>query len=147
MHFMSALLGVYRAEIGLVILALMFVEFVRERYSPTVVSVLGACAYAALGLLDEKGLFSVFSNSAPLTIGAMFVLAGAWFLLKLLTGFVHRFSSQYAARRLTMQKVATFAKFFIFIGWGICPAGNPVETAQTLTGDPLVASRAASIRL
>ena len=25
MHFMSALLGVYRAEIGLVILALMFV--------------------------------------------------------------------------------------------------------------------------
>ena len=77
MHFMSALLGVYRAEIGLVILALMFVEFVRERYSPTVVSVLGACAYAALGLLDEKGLFSVFSNSAPLTIGAMFVLAGA----------------------------------------------------------------------
>ena len=31
MHFMSALLGVYRAEIGLVILALMFVEFVRER--------------------------------------------------------------------------------------------------------------------
>src|SRR3546814_14995721 len=70
----------------LVILALMFVAFVRERYSPTVVSVVGACAFALLGLLDEKDLFPVFSNSAPLTVGAMFVLSGP--LIR--TGTVHR---------------------------------------------------------
>ncbi|NWK97774.1 SLC13 family permease [Sphingobium lactosutens] len=77
MHFITALLGIYRAEIGLLILACMFVAFVRERYSPTVIAVVGACAYGVLGLLDEKAMFSVFSNSAPLTVGAMFVLSGA----------------------------------------------------------------------
>jgi di/tricarboxylate transporter len=77
MHFITALLGIYRAEIGLIILACMFVAFVRERYSPTVIAVVGACAYGALGMLDEKAMFSVFSNSAPLTVGAMFVLSGA----------------------------------------------------------------------
>jgi hypothetical protein len=30
-----------------------------------------------LGLLDEKGAYGVFSNSAPLTVGAMFILSGA----------------------------------------------------------------------
>jgi di/tricarboxylate transporter len=77
MHFITALLGIYRAEIGLIILAAMFIAFVRERYSPTVVSVVGACAFAVLGLIDEKQFFSVFSNGAPLTVGAMFVLSGA----------------------------------------------------------------------
>jgi di/tricarboxylate transporter len=94
MQAVSALLGAYRAEIGLLILLLMFVEFVRERYPATVVAVLGACAYAALGLIDEKGLFSVFSNSAPLTIGAMFVLTGA--LIR--TGTINRVADIIMAR-------------------------------------------------
>lgn len=94
MHFIAALLGVYRAEIGLFILVCMFIAFVRERYSPTVVAVLGACSYAALGLIDEKSLFSVFANSAPLTIGAMFVLTGA--LIR--TGVINRVADLIMAR-------------------------------------------------
>ena len=77
MTFIAALIGGHRAEIALIILALMFVAFVRERYTPTVVAVVGACTYGALGLLDEKAIFSVFSNSAPITVGAMFILSGA----------------------------------------------------------------------
>lgn len=73
----SGFITAHQAMIGLIILIVLFVEFVRERYPVAVISVFGACAYAALGLLDEKSLFSVFSNSAPLTIGAMFVLSGA----------------------------------------------------------------------
>ncbi|WP_150290102.1 SLC13 family permease [Sphingobium estronivorans] len=107
MHFITALMGVYRAEIGLLILALMFIAFVRERYSPTVVSVVGACAYAVLGLIDEKGLFSVFSNSAPLTVGAMFILSGA--LVR--TGTINRVADLITARaerhpRLAMAELA-----------------------------------------
>lgn len=117
MQFISALLGVYRAEVGLLILALMFVEFMRERHSPTVVAVIGACAYAALGLIDEKGLFSVFSNSAPLTIGAMFVLTGA--LIR--TGTINRVADVIMARaekhpRLAIAEVmlgATVASAFL----------------------------------
>jgi di/tricarboxylate transporter len=107
MHFITALLGVYRAEIGLAILALMFIAFVRERYSPTVIAVVGACAFALLGLLDEKSLFSVFSNSAPLTVGAMFVLSGA--LIR--TGVINRAADLIMARakkhpRLALAEVA-----------------------------------------
>ena len=102
MHFITALIGVYRAEIGLVILALMFVAFVRERYSPTVVSVVGACAFALLGMLDEKDLFSVFSNSAPLTVGAMFVLSGA--LIR--TGTINRVADLVMARAQRHPRLA-----------------------------------------
>lgn len=107
MHFITALLGVYRAEIGLLILALMFIAFVRERYSPTVIAVVGACAFALLGLLDENSLFSVFSNSAPLTVGAMFVLSGA--LIR--TGVINRVADLIMARakkhpRLALAEVA-----------------------------------------
>ncbi|MEK7343109.1 MAG: SLC13 family permease [Pseudomonadota bacterium] len=94
MHFLTALIGIYRAEIGLLILAAMFLAFVRERYSPTVVAVVGACAFALLGLIDEQSLFSVFSNSAPLTVGAMFVLSGA--LIR--TGVISRVADRIMAR-------------------------------------------------
>lgn len=67
----------HSAVIGLVILAIMFVEFMRERYPVSVVSLLGACAFLATGLLDAPGLFSSFSNSAPIAIGAMLILSGA----------------------------------------------------------------------
>lgn len=63
--------------IGLFVLAGMFAAFVWERFSPSVVAVAGAGTMLALGLLDEKGAFAVFSNSAPLTVGAMFILSGA----------------------------------------------------------------------
>ena len=68
------------AVIGLIILAVMFVEFLRERYPVSVVSLLGACAFLATGLLDADGLFSAFSNSAPIAIGAMLILSGALML-------------------------------------------------------------------
>ena len=65
-------------------------------------------------------------------VTSLFVLAGAWFLLKLLSGFVNRFSSQYAARRLAMQKVATFAKFFIFIATGVIVIALSFRVDSTL---------------
>ncbi|WP_298402041.1 SLC13 family permease [Sphingobium sp.] len=102
MHFITALLGIYRAEIGLIILACMFVAFVRERYSPTVVAVVGACAYGVLGLLDEKAMFSVFSNSAPLTVGAMFVLSGA--LIR--TGVIGRIADLIMTRAQRHPRIA-----------------------------------------
>lgn len=46
---------------------------------------------------------------------SLIVIAGAWVLLRLLAGFVSQFGRQFAARRLTMQKIATIAQFLIFI--------------------------------
>lgn len=97
----------HSAILGLVILALLFVEFARERYPVAVVSVFGACAFAALGLLDEKSLFSVFSNSAPLTIGAMFVLSGA--LIR--TGTINR-AADFVMRRAEKHPRLAIAEVF-----------------------------------
>lgn len=63
--------------IGLLILVVMFVEFVRERYPVSVVAVLGASAFLLFGLLDTEGMLSVFSNPAPITIAAMFIISGS----------------------------------------------------------------------
>ncbi len=72
-----AIIAEWSAYIGLVILVLMFAGFISERFPAAVVAILGACAFLFFGIIDSKGLFSVFSNPAPITIGAMFVLSGA----------------------------------------------------------------------
>ncbi|WP_374525974.1 SLC13 family permease [Sphingopyxis sp.] len=77
MEALAEFIAVHKAIIGLLILAGMFAAFVWERFPPSVVAVAGAGTMLALGLLDEKGAYAVFSNSAPLTVGAMFILSGA----------------------------------------------------------------------
>jgi di/tricarboxylate transporter len=67
----------HQAVVGLIILAGIFAAFLWERFPPSVVAVAGAGAMLAFGLLDESHAYGVFSNSAPLTVGAMFVLSGA----------------------------------------------------------------------
>ena len=74
---LRAFIDTHSAVIGLVILAAMFAEFIRERHPVSVVSLLGACVFLATGLLDAEGLFSSFSNSAPIAIGAMLIISGA----------------------------------------------------------------------
>ncbi|HEU4475452.1 MAG TPA: SLC13 family permease [Methyloceanibacter sp.] len=67
----------HQAALSLLILAATFVAFLLERFPPAVVAVVGAAAFLVLGFIDSKDMLSVFSNSAPITIGAMFILSGA----------------------------------------------------------------------
>ena len=75
--FLQTFVAEYQAIISLVILGLMFVGFVMERFPVTVVAIIGICAFLFLGILSEEDLLSAFSNPAPVTIGAMFILSGA----------------------------------------------------------------------
>ncbi|MFN7029028.1 MAG: SLC13 family permease [Sphingopyxis sp.] len=77
MEFIRAFIETHQAVISLIILAGIFVGFMLERLPATVIAVVGACVYLALGILDSDAMYSVFSNSAPIVIGAMFVLSGA----------------------------------------------------------------------
>jgi di/tricarboxylate transporter len=112
-----AFIDAHQAAISLAILGLMFVGFLMERLPATVIAILGACAYLALGILDDKGLYSVFSNSAPIVIGAMFILSGA--LIR--TGVIQRVADVIMARaekhpRLAIVEVlvgAVFASAFL----------------------------------
>lgn len=98
--------------------------------SPLLLAITATPAMAQEAEIDMAQLGDFIRWSGVVT--SLFVLAGAWFLLKLLSGFVNRFSSQFAARRLTMHKVATFAKFFIFIATGMIVIALSFKADSTL---------------
>lgn len=93
--------------LGLVILAGIFAAFLWERFPPSVVAVAGAGVMLALGLLDEKAAYGVFSNSAPLTVGAMFILSGA--LIR--TGVIDRVGNYVVGRAKRHPRLAVAEVF------------------------------------
>jgi di/tricarboxylate transporter len=66
-----------RAVLTLVILGLMFVLFLRERFPTEVVAIMGVAVMLVLGLLPYPSALAVLSNPAPWTIAAMFIVMGA----------------------------------------------------------------------
>lgn len=78
---------------GLAILIALFTAFVGERRPPAVTAVVAAGFMLATGLLSSDNILAVFSNPAPLTIGAMFILSGALVrtgVIEALAGFAAR---------------------------------------------------------
>ncbi len=67
----------YQAEIALGLVIALFAMFVWEKYPADVTAAGGAAIFIVLGFVPPQKAMGVFSNSAPLTIGAMVVLTGA----------------------------------------------------------------------
>ncbi len=65
------------AILSLLTVAVMFVLFIRESYPTEVVALSGAAFMLVSGVLPVNDLLNVFSNPAPWTVGAMFILSGA----------------------------------------------------------------------
>lgn len=61
----------------LAITIIVFFGFVRERQPPDVTALLGVSLLLIFGALNSKEFLSVFANSAPITIAAMFILSKA----------------------------------------------------------------------
>jgi di/tricarboxylate transporter len=61
----------------LLLLALVFVSFLRELYPPDVTALAAAAVLLATGLLATDDFLTVFSNSAPITIAMMFIVSAA----------------------------------------------------------------------
>ncbi len=74
---MASLIEQHQAAIALFLLGAIFVAFLLERFPPAVVATAGAATFLVLGMINTKDLLGVFSNSAPITIAAMFILSGA----------------------------------------------------------------------
>jgi len=66
-------------EIGLTLLVIVItlVAFIREWAAPDVLALSILCLVVALGLVSPEQMMDVFSNEAPLTIAALFVIGGA----------------------------------------------------------------------
>lgn len=59
------------------VLGAVFLCFVKEWLPTDMVALGGMCVLLATGILDDADLKKIFSNSAPMTIGAMFILGEA----------------------------------------------------------------------
>ncbi|WP_120077299.1 SLC13 family permease [Aurantiacibacter odishensis] len=83
----------YGPVIGLVLLVGLFVAFLLERMPPVILATAAGVAMLVLGFLSTEELLGVFSNAAPITIAAMFVLSGALLrtgVLEAVSGWVIR---------------------------------------------------------
>ncbi len=67
----------YEAYAGLALLIVLFGLFVTETFPPAVTASAGAIAFLLLGIVSTADVMSVFSNSAPITIAALFAISGA----------------------------------------------------------------------
>lgn len=88
--------------VALVLLGLLFVAFLLERFPPDVTAAGAAALFVALGLTPSEQVLGVFSNPAPITIAAMFVISGA--LVR--TGLLDALAALVIARAETRPKVA-----------------------------------------
>ncbi len=87
------------------------------------VATLPAVAWGAEPMADmvEPGAVSQFARMIRWTgvFTSLFVILGAWIVLRVMNDFVERISQQFATRRLLLQKLATITQFVIYVGTGL----------------------------
>jgi di/tricarboxylate transporter len=90
--------ALWPALVTLATLVAMFAVFCTDRYPPEVVALSGASFLLATGVLRVDDFLGVFSNPAPITIAAMFVLSGALVRAGVLDLVTQRLARQAEAR-------------------------------------------------
>ncbi|AXB78133.1 SLC13 family permease [Novosphingobium sp. P6W] len=80
--------------VGLIMVVLLFASFALERFPPVVIALIGAALMLGTGILAPADVLTVFSNPAPITIAAFFILSGA--LIR--TGAIEALASLMIAR-------------------------------------------------
>ncbi len=94
----------------LLVVAAMFVLFLRETFPTEVVAIAGAAAMLAMGVLPYDDALAVLSNPAPWTIAAMFIVMGA--LVR--TGSLDAFT-QYAERNAKTRPAVAVVALMAFV--------------------------------
>ena len=109
-------LGPASPWVGLAVLIAIFYGFVSERYPPAVVALAGAAVMLGLGLVSTDEALAVFSNPAPITIAAMFILSGT--LIR--TGVINAASDWLIERARRNGRLALIALFAgVAVGSGL----------------------------
>lgn len=91
----------------LALVGLAFVAFVKEWAAPDVIALCALVAVIALGALGPNDILGLFSNSAPITIGAMFVLSAALERTGVMDLLAERFSK--AAGKSLLRAIGVLA--------------------------------------
>ncbi len=110
------------AAISLLVVAVMFVLFLRESFPTEVVALMGASLMIFFGILPYESALTVLSNPAPWTIGAMFIIMGA--LVR--TGALDWFTQQASKYAQTRPSVAIAALLLVVVVLSAFVANTPV---------------------
>ena len=137
MNDLADLIRTYDAAIALGGIVLLFGLFVAEVYPPEVPAAGLAAIFVALGYVAPGELLSVFSNPAPLTIGAMFILSGA--LVR--TGVLEAVSDSVIAQAEVRPRLALAA----ILGVALVASGFVNNTPVVLVLIPVVIQLSASL--
>ena len=78
----------------------MFVVFVLEIYPIEVTAMLGAAVLVLFGIVPQDGVLKVFSNPAPWTIAAMFIVTGGLVRTGLIDSFARAVSRRAAQNKM-----------------------------------------------
>lgn len=108
-----------QAILALIVVAAMFLMFLRENYPTEVVAITGVAAMLILGILPYEAALSVLSNPAPWTIAAMFIVMGA--LVR--TGALEWFT-QKAERNVETRPVLAIGAMMAFVVFASAVVSN-----------------------
>lgn len=127
----------YQAQVALGLVVLLFAFFVWEKYPAEVTAAAGAALFIVLGFVPTDKAMAVFSNSAPLTIAAMFVLTGA--LVR--TGVLERVAG------LVLERSKTYPRFAlgVFLLTALIASAFMNNTPVVLVLIPIVIRLAAAL--
>ncbi|SDE71539.1 SLC13 family permease [Limimaricola pyoseonensis] len=123
--------------VALALLALLFAAFVIERYPPDVTAAGAAALFVGLGLVPYDAVLGVFSNPAPITIAAMFVISGA--LVR--TGLLDALAALVIARAESRPVLAVM----VFLGATVLASGIVNNTPVVLILIPVIIRLARSL--
>jgi di/tricarboxylate transporter len=98
-----------KAYVALAVVGVMFLMFLREHYPTEVVAIGGAAAMLLLGLVPYDQAIAVFSNPAPWTIAAMFIVMGGLVRTGTLQWFIGHAERRAADRPKTVLALMALA--------------------------------------
>ena len=94
----------------LLVLGAMFAVFVLEIYPVEVTAMLGAAVLVVAGVVPSGEVMEAFSNPAPWTIAAMFIVSGGLVRTGLINGF-----ARLVSRRAAQHKVLVLSAVGLFV--------------------------------
>ncbi|MDF1607812.1 SLC13 family permease [Hoeflea sp. YIM 152468] len=121
------------------ILGLVFLGFLFEKLPPAAVATAGAAAFLLLGYVSTEEVLAVFSNPAPITIAAMFILSSAL----VSTGVLDAASSYFV--RLS-QRRGPVALILLLLGAALA-SGLMNNTPLVIVLIPIISKMAAALNI
>lgn len=114
--------GGFEPYVAMALILGLLAAFIWERYPPEVTALAGAAAFLVLGFVPAGDALAVFSNPAPITIGAMFILSGA--LVR--TGVLDTLSTAVISRAVKRPRIAIAAFLAVVVAASAFMNNTPV---------------------